>query len=91
MNKPNLTIVILTKNEQLHLRRCLDSVINFCERIVIVDSFSDDSTLEIIKEYPGIVELYQNKFINHANQFQWGLDNSGITTDWVMRLDADEY
>ncbi|EOK1578887.1 glycosyltransferase family 2 protein [Escherichia coli] len=91
MNKPNLTIVILTKNEQLHLRRCLDSVINFCERIVIVDSFSDDSTLEIIKEYPGIVELYQNKFINYANQFQWGLDNSGITTDWVMRLDADEY
>ena len=42
MNKPNLTVIILTKNEQLHLRRCLDSVINFCERIVIVDSFSDD-------------------------------------------------
>ncbi|HDZ2632454.1 TPA: glycosyltransferase, partial [Klebsiella pneumoniae] len=62
MNKPNLTVIILTKNEQLHLRRCLDSVINFCERIVIVDSFSDDKTLEIIKEYPGIVELYQHKF-----------------------------
>ncbi|MEI6907719.1 glycosyltransferase, partial [Klebsiella pneumoniae] len=58
---------------------------------VIVDSFSDDKTFEIIKEYPSIVELYQHKFINHANQFQWGLDNSGVTTDWVMRLDADEY
>lgn len=91
MNKPNLTVIILTKNENLHIRRCIDSLKDVCKRIIVVDSFSDDNTLSILSEYKGIVDIYQNPFINHAAQFQWGLDNIDIETEWIMRMDADEY
>ena len=91
MNKPNLTVIILTKNENLHIRRCIDSLKDVCKRIIVVDSFSDDNTLSILSEYKGIVDIYQNPFINYAAQFQWGLDNIDIETEWIMRMDADEY
>jgi glycosyltransferase involved in cell wall biosynthesis len=54
----------------------------------VVDSFSTDNTVEIAKSLSA--QVYQNKFIHHAQQFQWALDNCEFTTDWVMKLDADE-
>ena len=91
MNKPSLTIIVLTYNEQKHIRRCLSSLMNIAERIIIVDSYSTDLTEKICMEFGSLVEFKKNKWINYANQFQWALDNSSITTDWVMRMDADEY
>lgn len=83
-----LTVVILTFNEDRHLARCLDSIRQIANRIVIVDSFSTDDTLSIAKEYG--CAILQNKFVNQAVQFQWGLEHAEINTPWVMRLDADE-
>lgn len=87
--KANLSVIILTFNEEKHLERCLNSVKDVAKDIFIVDSYSNDKTIEIAKKFN--CKIYQNQFINQAIQFNWALDNIPITTEWVFRLDADEY
>ncbi|WP_249030546.1 glycosyltransferase family 2 protein [Tannockella kyphosi] len=93
----DLTVIILTKNEEKNLRKCIESFRGTVKRFVIVDSFSDDGTEKLCKELNdelheigSCLDFYQNKFVNHANQFNWGLENTNITTKWSMRMDADE-
>lgn len=87
----DLSVIILTKDEELHIARCLDNINPIAKEIFIIDSFSTDKTLEIAKQYPKVTIL-QNKWTNnHAFQFNWGLENAPITSKWVLRLDADEY
>jgi len=89
--KLDLSVIILTYNEELHIRRCLDNVADIAKDIFIIDSYSTDRTLEIAKEYEN-VHVLQNKWENnYAKQFNWGLQNADIHTEWVLRLDADEY
>ncbi|HHR6031107.1 TPA: glycosyltransferase family 2 protein [Providencia alcalifaciens] len=87
---PSLSIIILTLNEELHIKRCLDSIIPITKNIFIIDSNSTDNTVKIA-ESMGATVLKHDWPGNHALQFQWGLDNCNINTDWVMKLDADEY
>lgn len=87
-SSPSLAIVILTYNETLHLDRALQHVADIAREIFVIDSFSTDDTVEIARKRGATV--LQNRFINYAKQFQWGLENAPITADWVMRLDADE-
>ncbi|MEI6267759.1 MAG: glycosyltransferase family 2 protein [Methylococcaceae bacterium] len=84
----NLTVIILTFNEQRHIQRCLESLSGLAGRVVLVDSQSTDQTREIALKLGADVLI--NPFINQAIQFNWALDHSDITTEWVMRLDADE-
>lgn len=87
----DLTVIILTYNEEVHIRRCLDNVSPIAEKIFIIDCYSTDKTLGIAKEYNN-VEIFQHKWENnYAKQFNWGLENAPIHTKWVLRLDADEY
>lgn len=84
----DVTILILTKNEEKNIPRCLESVKGFAKRCVLVDSGSTDKTVEIAKSMGA--DVYNHSFENYAKQFNWGLDNTKITTKWVVRLDADE-
>lgn len=84
----DVTIVILTRNEEVNLPNCLESVKGFAKRCVVVDSGSTDKTLEIAESYGA--DFYYHPFENYARQFNWALDNTGITTKWTFRLDADE-
>lgn len=84
----SLAVVILTHNEIQHIERALASVSTIASEIFIIDSGSTDGTLE--KATALGARVLSNAFVNHAVQFQWGLDNAPITADWVMRLDADE-
>lgn len=84
----DLTIVILTKNESLHIDRALKNTKGLASKVIVVDSFSSDTTVEIAKSHGATV--LQNKFVNYSKQFQWALENAGISSKWVMRLDADE-
>lgn len=87
----DLSVIILTYNEELHIRRCLENVVPIAKDIFIIDSYSTDKTIEIAKQYPN-VHILQNKWENnHAKQFNWGLEHANISTQWVLRLDADEY
>lgn len=92
MNTPaplsGITTVILTYNEELHLARCLDYARAFSQEILVVDSFSTDRTVAIAQAAGA--RVIQNPWTNHARQFNWALDNGGITTPWILRLDADE-
>jgi glycosyltransferase involved in cell wall biosynthesis len=83
-----VTVVILTHNEERHIARAMKSVASFAKTIFVVDSFSVDRTVEIARANGAIV--LQNTFINYAKQFQWALDHVPIESTWVMRLDADE-
>ena len=85
----DITTIILTFNEEKHIKRCIDSVKRVSKVIYIVDSFSTDQTCEIAKECGAIV--LQNNYVNQAQQFQWALNNCKIKTEWTLRLDADEY
>lgn len=84
----DLTAIILTKNESIHIERALKNIQGLAKHVVVVDSFSSDNTAEIAKAHGATV--LQNKFINYAKQFQWALDNANIQTAWILRLDADE-
>lgn len=87
----DLSVIILTYNEELHIRRCLENVRSIARDIYIIDSFSTDQTLSIAREFPN-VHILQNKWENnYAKQFNWGLKNAHIQTKWILRLDADEY
>ena len=86
----DLTVIILTKDEQLHIKRCLECVNQLARKIYVVDCFSTDRTQEIArslgaevveKQWPG----------NQAALFNWALEHLYIDTEWVLRLDADEY
>ncbi|MEW6454518.1 MAG: glycosyltransferase family 2 protein [Pseudomonadota bacterium] len=84
----DLSVIILTYNEEIHIARAIDSVAGIADQIVVVDSFSTDRTVEIAKELGATV--LRRKFDNQARQFQWALDTAAISGAWVMRLDADE-
>ena len=84
----DVTFIILTKNEEVNLPDCLESIKGFAKRIVIVDSGSTDGTEKIAKLYGA--DFYSHPFEIYARQFNWGIDNTNITTKWTFRLDADE-
>ncbi|MGB0391849.1 MAG: glycosyltransferase family 2 protein [Salibacteraceae bacterium] len=88
-SKKNISVLILTYNEEKHIARCLISLKSIAAEIFIVDSFSTDNTVSIAQEHGA--KVYSNPWINYAKQFQWGLDNCPIKTKWVMRMDSDEY
>jgi glycosyltransferase involved in cell wall biosynthesis len=84
----NLTVIILTFNERLHIERCLRSAFQVARQVFVVDSFSTDGTVAIAEAHGA--RVWQHEFANHAAQFSWALQTLPIDTDWVMRLDADE-
>jgi len=84
-----ITAIILTYNEELHIARCINSLRNVADKIYVIDSFSTDNTLQIAEKFG--LEIRQNKFVNQAVQFNWAIDNCNIQTDWIIRIDADEY
>lgn len=86
----DITVIILTYNEEIHIKRCLENVRNFASKVYVIDSFSNDKTVEIAKEMGA--EVVPHKWPgNQAEQFNWALRNIQIDTEWVFRLDADEY
>lgn len=84
----SVTVIILTYNEEKHIARAITSCQGFAEKIFVVDSFSTDKTLDIARSLGA--ETVEHPFENQAQQFQWALDTLPISTEWVMRLDADE-
>ena len=87
----DLTTIILTYNEEIHIRRCLENVCPISKRVIVVDSLSTDRTIEICKEFDN-VEVVVHKYPgNQAEQFNWALGHLEINTEWILRLDADEY
>jgi glycosyltransferase involved in cell wall biosynthesis len=88
MRPLDLTVLVLTYNEEHHLQRCFESVRAIAKEIIVVDSFSTDRTKNLAEERGATV--LQNAWVNYSTQFNWALRNASIRTTWIMRLDADE-
>ncbi|OYD99152.1 glycosyl transferase [Nostoc sp. 'Peltigera membranacea cyanobiont' 213] len=80
-----ITPLILTYNESPNIHRAIDRL-TWAKKIIVIDSYSDDDTVEILQNYPQ-VEVFYRKFDSFANQCNYGL--SKIDTFWVLSLDAD--
>ena len=83
----HITPVLLTHNEEQNIGRTL-SRLRWAKGIVVVDSGSTDSTLEIVAEFPN-VRLFKRRFDSHAKQWRYAVEETQIATDWILRLDAD--
>lgn len=81
-----ITAIILSKNEEKNLEKCLESI-KWCDEIIIVDDMSSDKTLEIAKKYK--TTIYQHKLNNNFSaQRNFGL--SKAKHEWVLFVDSDE-
>lgn len=82
-----VSIIILTKNEESDLSKCLDSI-KWCNDIHVLDSGSTDKTVEIAKRYNA--KTYSNPFESFGKQRNYAIDNIATKYDWILFLDADE-
>jgi glycosyltransferase involved in cell wall biosynthesis len=83
-----ISIIILTFNEEKNIIGCLESVYGWACDIFVVDSFSTDQTLSIARTYTD--KINQNHWLSFAKQREWALNHLDIQTDWILFLDADE-
>ncbi len=83
----NLTVLILTYNEAPNIERTLRQLV-WAKSIVVVDSYSTDGTVEILKKFTQ-VKIFQRVFDSFASQCNFGLRQ--IATEWVLSVDADYF
>jgi len=84
--RPKLTAIVTTFNEEVNVRECLESVA-FADEILLVDSFSSDTTLAAARSNPR-VRIVQREYFGSASQKNWAMDQ--VTTPWLLIVDADE-
>ncbi len=85
MNK--LSAIIITKNEEKNIERCLKSLSGWTDEIVLVDSGSEDRTLEIAKKYNCRI-FHLEKWEGFGKTKQYAVNQA--KNDWVFSIDADE-
>ncbi|WP_247236982.1 glycosyltransferase family 2 protein [Telluribacter sp. SYSU D00476] len=83
----DISVLILTKNEEQDLPACLDSV-SWCDDLHVFDSFSQDRTVEIAVRAGA--KVTQREFDSYASQRNAALDNLDFKYPWILILDADE-
>jgi len=82
-----ISVVILTHNEETNIGRCLDAV-SWSDDVLVVDSFSDDRTVEISKRYGA--RVIQRAFKDFSSQRNFASEQGDLKHEWVLHLDADE-
>ena len=83
----HISVLILTYNEAANIRRTLDALSGFSD-VVVLDSGSNDGTIEILSGYANVRYLTR-QFDTHATQWSYGLTSCSIHRPWVLALDAD--
>ncbi|MCL4366983.1 glycosyltransferase family 2 protein [Patescibacteria group bacterium] len=81
-----ISVIILTKNEEDRLQACIESVAGLADEVVVVDSGSQDKTVELAKKLGA--KVFTRSFDNYVNQKNWAFEKT--KGDWVFYLDADE-
>ena len=82
-----ISVIILTRNEENDLPRCLNSL-RWCDDVHVVDSGSSDATLSIARKFGA--HIYEHPFASFGGQRNWSLDHCDIKHPWILFLDADE-
>ncbi len=87
----SLSVIILTFNEEANLTAALDSVRGWAKEVFVVDSYSTDRTVDIALERAADgVRVVQHRFKNYADQWNWALSHLPVSSEWTLKLDADE-
>ncbi|MFV8819146.1 glycosyltransferase family 2 protein [Haliea sp. E17] len=81
--------IILTFNEEKHLERCIKSVQEIVDGILVLDCYSADKTVDVAIKLGASV--LQKDWVNYSTQFNYALSQLDDDIDWVLRIDADEY
>ena len=84
----DIACIILTKDEALHIERCIRSAQQVCRDIWVIDSYSQDKTCQLAERLGA--HVVQHPFTYQAEQFNWAIDTLPIHNAWIWRLDADE-
>ena len=84
---PTLSLCMIVKNEADYLERCLNSVKDVADEIIIVDTGSTDNTIEIAKKFN--VKIIEHKWSNDFSEAR-NISLKNATKDWILVLDADE-
>ena len=84
-----LSVVILTYNEAIHIKRAIINVIDWCNEVVVLDSNSTDNTVQIAEENGATV--FSRSFDDYSNQRNYAINGLPINNNWILFLDADEY
>jgi acetyltransferase-like isoleucine patch superfamily enzyme/glycosyltransferase involved in cell wall biosynthesis len=82
-----VSVVILTLNEEINIRACIESCA-WCDDVHVLDSGSTDRTLEIAREMGA--QVWEHPFESFSAQRNWAIDNIPVKHDWIFHLDADE-
>jgi len=83
-----ISVLILTRNEEVNIGQALENVCGWADQVFVVDSYSTDKTLDIARTMGA--EIVQNPWHGYAAQKNWALDNLNFRNEWVFVLDADE-
>ena len=87
----DIAVIILSKNEKLHIRRCLEKLALLeARQIFVVDCFSTDGSDKMASDMGATVVQHEWPGL-YAKQFNWAMDNLPIEAKWILRMDADEY
>jgi len=84
--RQTLSVTVITKNEADRVERCLQSVAGWADEIIVLDSGSDDETVEIVRRYTD--KVWETDWPGYGPQKQRALEKA--TCDWVLSIDADE-
>jgi glycosyltransferase involved in cell wall biosynthesis len=82
-----ISTVIITKNEEKNIERCLKSVVEVSDEIIIIDSFSTDKTQQIANSFPK-VNFVQHEWEGYSGSKNYG--HSIAKNNWILSIDADE-
>ncbi|WP_353014660.1 glycosyltransferase family 2 protein [Mesorhizobium sp. M0854] len=85
---PHIHALILTKDEEIHIGRCIESLLGRVTSITVIDSGSSDSTRKIAVSLGAVV--VENQWVNYATQMNFGIDLLSDKGGWLLRIDADE-
>ncbi len=87
MTRLKISVCIITKNEERYIRRCLESIKDVVDEIIVLDGCSEDKTIEICKEYTE--RVYTHKFSGSFAE-ERTIVLSMAKYDWILQIDADE-
>jgi glycosyltransferase involved in cell wall biosynthesis len=85
-----VTLIVTTRNEEINIEKCLQSAHGFIDQIFVIDSESEDRTVEISRRYAEVINLPYDHSKIIPWIYQWGLENLPIRNEWVMILEADQ-
>lgn len=80
--------LILTRDEEIHIRRCIENVNKVVDDVYVLDSMSTDNTALIAAEM-GAKIIYR-KFDTYSSQINWAIEQLADKCDYILRIDADE-